>query len=68
MLYYLCFMAGGVLGFLTAGLLGALAAESYRHCLRHEILEEALEHDYGTLDSPLTLTENRKPKTANRPL
>ena len=68
MIYLLCYMAGGLTGFVAAGLLGANADAGYRDFLRRQIEQEILERDYGTFDSPLTLTENGKRKTENAPL
>jgi hypothetical protein len=65
---FFCYAVGLLCGFVLAAVLGARTAAAYRQRLRHRIAEDALEHDYGTLDSPLTLTENRKPQTADRPL
>ena len=74
---FFCYAVGLLCGFVLAAVLGARAAAAYRERLRRQIAEEALEHDYGTLDSPVragfkpaptTETENRKPQTANRPL
>lgn len=65
---FFCYAVGLLCGFVLAAVLGARTAAAYRQRLRRRIAEDALAHDYGTLDSPLTLTENRKPQTANRPL
>ncbi|MFZ0052196.1 MAG: hypothetical protein WAK96_10500 [Desulfobaccales bacterium] len=43
---YLCFAAGGILGFVGASLIGVLARDSYRERLRHEIMEEILDQDW----------------------
>ncbi|MGD0826983.1 MAG: hypothetical protein ACLQED_09255 [Desulfobaccales bacterium] len=68
MIYLLCYMAGGLTGFVLAAMLGANADADYRDFLRRQIEQEILERDYGTLDSPLTFTENGKRKTGNAPL
>jgi hypothetical protein len=65
---FFCYAVGLLCGFVLAAVLGARAAAAYGERLRRQIAEEALEHDYGTLDSPLTSTANRKPQTADRPL
>lgn len=48
---FFCYAVGLLCGFVLAAVLGARAAAAYRERLRRQIAEEALEHDYGTLDS-----------------
>jgi hypothetical protein len=68
MAYLLCIMAGFLTGFVLAAVLGASAEADYRERLRRQIAEEALEHDYGTLDSPLTGGAGVPACPPNRPL
>ncbi|MFZ0051756.1 MAG: hypothetical protein WAK96_08250, partial [Desulfobaccales bacterium] len=68
MSYFIVFMAGGLVGFIGAALIGAAARDSYRERLRaglrHEIIEELLEKDYGTFFSSLhRLKRNSVPFT-----
>ncbi len=46
LIFLMCFFVGLLCGFVLAAVLGARTAADYRCRLRHQIEEEALEHDW----------------------